>query len=147
VSLLALGIGIAATAATWSTGEIDFTHRVLWFVVPSTCFALTAYLTFSSPSQFVLLALAFLINVPMTYLAIVYVNFPDIVWSTSSIPTTLGIAYTTFICAWTAFVTTRFVVEPNDFLPLDARANFKFNKKHDHDCLGSRFVEWREHAA
>ena len=147
LSLGALGIGIAVTAATWSTGELDFTRRALWLVVPIICFAVSAYVTFSSPSQFVLLALAFVINVPMTYLAIEHINVPESVWNNSSIPMTLGIAYTSFICAWTAFVATRFVVEPKDFLPADARAYLKVNNKQDHDCLGSRFLEWREHAA
>lgn len=147
LSLGALGIWIVATAASWPIGEKGLTERVLLFVIPLTYFTVSAYLTFSTPSQFVLLAIGLVINVPITYISLFGYNiFPAGYW-THETPTYLGIAYTIFICAWTAFVTTRFVVEPKDFLPAGARAYVKVNNKHDHECLGSRFLEWREHAA
>jgi hypothetical protein len=147
LSLGALGIWIVATAATWPIGEKEFSVRVLLYVVPIAYFAVSAYLTFNSPSQFVLLAIGLLINIPISYISLFgYTIFPEGYWKHET-PTYLGIAYTIFISAWTAFVTTRFIVEPKDFVPENARANLVAGNQQHHDCLGSGFLEWREHAA
>ena len=147
LSLFGLGIWIVATVASWSIGQKSLTERVLLYVIPITYLAVSAYLTFNSPSKFVLLAIGLVVNLPITYLSLFgHSVFPESYWKLEA-PMYLAIAYTGFICAWTAFLTTRFVVAPKDFLPASARAYFKVNNKHEHDCLGSRFLEWREHAA
>ncbi|HKY44977.1 MAG TPA: hypothetical protein VJM50_17935 [Pyrinomonadaceae bacterium] len=147
LSLGALGIWIVATAGSWPLGEKDLTERVLVYVVPIAYLGVSAYLTFSSPSQFVLLAIGLVLNLPITYIALFGYNiFPEVYWQHET-RTYLAIADTLFISAWTAFVATRFIVQPEDFLPEGARACPKVNNQNHHDCLGSRFLEWREHAA
>ena len=147
LSLGALVTWIAVTAASWPIGEKEFSVRVLLYVVPITYFAVSAYLTFSSPSQYVLLAIGLLVNIPISYLSLFgYTIFPEGYWEHET-PTNLGIAYTIFISAWVAFVTTRFIVEPKDFVAENASVTLEVGDKQHHDCLGSRFLEWREHAA
>ena len=146
LSLGGLVIWIVATAAVWSLGIKPVTEAVLFYVIPITYFAVTAYLTFSSPSQFVLLALALVVNLPISYMSIFgYTIFPEGYWIHET-PFFLAVADTIFICAWVGFVIARFVVNPNDFLPPVARGYLKVGNKQHHDCLGSRFLEWREHA-
>ena len=147
LSLGGLGIWIVATAASWSNGERDLTKLVLFYVVPLTYFVVSAYLTFNSPSQFVLLAIGLVLNLPISYMSLFgYTIFPEGYWNHET-PTFLAIADAIFVSAWVAFVATQFVVEPKNFLPAGARGYLKAHDKQDHDCLGSRFLEWRERTA
>ena len=144
LSIGGLSIWILATAAAWSTGVKDLTQFVAFYIVPLTYFAVSAYLTFSSPSQFVLLASGLLLNLLIIYISLVgHGAYPQSTWTTGYTPTALAIADAVFIGAWIAFVITRFVVEPKHFLPAGLGALLKSRIKHNHHCLGSRFVEWR----
>lgn len=147
LSLGGLGIWIVATAGSWFVDEKDVTESVLFYVVPITYLVMSAYVTFRSPTRFVLLAIGLVANLPISFMCLFgYTIFPEGYWNNET-PTFLAIADAILICAWVALVTTRFSIKAEHFLPLDARAHSKVGTRHNHDCLGSRFLEWREHAA
>ena len=135
------------SAAVWSSGETDVIEAIAFMLGPIIYLAMSAYLTFSSPGKFVLLAIGLFINLPISYLVFFgHTIFPEY-WKWE-VPTILAIADTVFLSAWVAFVATRFIVNARDFLPeVRASSNSKVDINQEHHCLGSRFLEWREHAA
>ena len=81
-------------------------------------FVLTIYLTFRSPGESVLLAIGLLINVPVVLLILRYFTGYS---GTSVVGDPLGVIVCMFLLAlWAIFIVTRFVVEPDDFLPQNA---------------------------
>ena len=147
LSISIFGCWTLASVGIWSLGETDVTDAMVFMVGPIVYLAVSAYLTFNSPGKFVLLAIGLMINLPISYLAFFgYTIFMDN-W-TPETPTILTIVDTIFLSAWLAFVATRFIVNANDFLPaVRASSNSKVDINQEHNCLGSRFLEWREHAA
>ena len=147
LSISIFGCWTLISAAIWSFGNTDVIEAIAFMLGPIIYLAVSAYLTFSSPGKFVLLAIGLFINLPISYLAFFgHTIFPE--YWTHEVPTFLAIADTVFLAAWLAFVATRFIVNAHDFLPaVRASSNSKVDINQEHNCLGSRFLEWREHAA
>ena len=147
LSLSVFGCWTLFSAAIWSVDKTDVTDAITLMLGPIIYLAMSAYLTFSSPGKFVLLAIGLFINLPISYLVFFgHTIFPEY-WKWE-VPTILAIADTIFLSAWVAFVATRFIVNARHFLPeVRASSNSRVDTNQEHHCLGSRFLEWREHAA
>ena len=92
--------------------------EVLFSPVAIVYFALSIYLTLRSPGKSVLLAIGLLINLPVLLLILGYVTGYS---NTSVVGDPLGVIVCMFLLSlWSIFIVTRFVVDPDDFLPQNA---------------------------
>jgi hypothetical protein len=142
LSLTALGIWILTFACTWSDTQRETGEFILVFSIPASYFALSAYLTFRPPRMKLLFVIGLLVNAPVLYVAVMsYINYPR-AWL-GQVLLVMCVICSTFLLAWGLFLVARFtarthVAPPHVTSPLS---------EPDHHCLGSRFLEWHEHAA
>jgi hypothetical protein len=137
LSLVALWAWVVTLACYWSWNQENMLRFVLVFLIPAIYLFLSLYLTFRSPSRKLLSALGFLMNMPVAFLAFsAYWNYSHLYWFFGNSPLILSVICCAFLLAWIVFVIARFTAT---FTP---RAN-----EPEHHCLGSRFLEWYEHAA
>ena len=137
LSLVGLWAWVVTFACYWSWTQENMLRFVLFFLIPASYLFLSLYLTFRSPSRKILFAVGFLMNVPVAFLGLVtYWSYPRLYWFFGNGPLILFGICCAFLLAWTLFVIARFTAT---FTP---RVN-----EPEHHCLGSRFLEWYEHAA
>ncbi|HJP90692.1 MAG TPA: hypothetical protein VJ875_01980 [Pyrinomonadaceae bacterium] len=145
LSLVGLWTWVLCFAVYWSWNERSVLGYVLFFLVPAIYLCLSLYLTFRSPSRKILFALGFLMNAPVAFIALkFYTSYLSKagIYALSEGFLIVSIICCGFLLAWTLFVIARFTaptVLPMTFTP---RVN-----EPEHNCLGSRFLEWRQHAA
>ena len=143
LSLAALGIWILTFAGYWTHNQRPSTQFILMFLIPASYFGLSAYLSFRSPRKQVLLAIGLLVNAPVVYLAVEsYINYSTAYWFAGLLLVFSAIC-SAFLLAWALFLVAR----------LTARTHIAVHhvlsplSELGHHCLGSRFMEWHEHAA
>ena len=142
LSLTALGIWILTFAGSWTENQRPTVEFVLMFLIPASYFALSAYLTFRSPRKEFLLVIAPLVNAPVVYLAVVsYANYPTAYWFAGLLLVFCAIC-SMFLLAWALFLFARLTARTHVEVP-----HVMSLSQPEHHCLGSRFLEWHEHAA
>lgn len=122
--------------------------EVAVYGIPLIYLVLNTYLTFRSPRKLVLLFIALLINIPVGFGAFIAstitIDPENFSWGEDVL--TIINSCSAFLVTWTVFLAARLSVRTkvglnfNNVLP-------KRNNELEHHCLGSRFLEWREHAA
>ena len=108
----------------------------------------STYVTFRSPRKTILLVAGLVVNLPVAGLAVLaYLNDP----SDDFLPEMLvavGVICTTFLVGWVLFLAARMSVPTHRIFRADLNAALlRAFDQHDHECLGSRFLEWRESEA
>ena len=137
LSLVGLWAWVVTFACYWSWNKDNMPGFILFFVIPSIYLVLSLYLTFRSPSRKILFAVGLMINLPVAFLAFfTYWNYSRLYWFFGNAPLIVSVICCAFLLAWILFVIARFTAT---FTP---RVN-----EPEHHCLGSRFLEWYEHAA
>jgi hypothetical protein len=140
LSLVALWAWVVTFACYWSWNEENMVRIVLVFLIPAIYLFFSLYLTFRSPSRKILLALGLLMNLPVAFLALLmYWSYPGLYWFFGNGPLILSAICCAFLLVWTLFVIARFTA------PIVSAV--RVINKPEHHCLGSRFLEWYEHAA
>jgi len=108
----------------------------------------SAYLTFRSPGKIALFVLGVLSNFPVILLGVAcyrdYVRSPR--WGE---PLVNVVVCSSFIAAWAIFLVARLSAKTTapPSLHIVDRKSIEYAKNLDHECLGSRFADWRERVA
>ena len=127
----------------WS---IDF---ILWLLVPTAYLLFSAYVTFRSPYKLILFITGLAANIPVALTALyAYAIYSH--WSrTDSLY--VAVIFSAFVIAWVVFLVARLSVGTNNVvIPgsiLSSPSLPRANRRLDHQCLGSRFMEWQERHA
>jgi hypothetical protein len=126
----------------------DFLVMTLLMSIAVSYPAFSAYITFRSPRKVVLLVLGLVINFPVTLIWVIafreYLN---------EIPGRYSFMFTAisslFIVAWVIFLIARLSVRigPLPSLSITSNKSIADAPNLDHECLGSRFVEWQQRVA
>ena len=126
--------------------ERDVVELVVTYGGPLIYLLLTVYVSFRSPRKLVLLFIGLLLNVPVGFGAYISntIDPKDSPW-VEDVSTIINFC-SAFLIVWTVFLAARLSVRTK------LRSNFdavvaQCSNEPDHQCLGSRFVEWRERAA
>lgn len=145
LSLFALGWWIILFACK-RRDERDVVELAVTYGIPLAYLVLTVYVSFRSPRKLVLLLLALLLNVPVGFGASISntIDPENSPW-VEDVLTILNFC-SAFLLAWTVFLAARLSVRTKVRPNFDAVVPMRSNEPH-HQCLGSRFVEWRERAA
>ena len=152
VSLIALGAWIVTFACHWSQNQRRMPEVLFFFSIPASYLCLSAYFTFRSPHKASLFVIGLTMNVPIALLALLcYMNYQQMHRSDELY--SAGICGT-FLFAWILLLLARVtvraqVVSPHNMSPLkiSSPAFTPRIAESEHRCLGSRFLEWHEHAA
>ena len=108
----------------------------------------SAYLTFRSPGKIALFVLGLVSNFPVILLSVAcyrdYLRNPR-----SGEPLFNLVVCSSFIVAWAIFLVARLSAKtsPAPSLKIVDRKSIEYAKNLDHECLGSRFADWRERVA
>lgn len=115
------------------------------FVYPLIYLAISAYLTFRSPRKVILPALGLLLNLYGFYAFVFFFSYTRTHWTEGSIVSAI---FATFFIAWIVFLVARLAAPTNKAKPLTilsaapARPNVV-----EHQCLGTRFLDWQKRVA
>jgi hypothetical protein len=130
----------------WWDPAINPKPDVVPFLLPTIYFALTTYLTFRSPGKAFLPVWAVLLNLYSGFCAYFFFHTNgrwrgDEDWM-------LSVTAPAFIIAWAIFLIARLAAPTNDVRPLTIlpAAPTRQNVV-EHQCLGTRFVEWQKRVA
>ena len=147
-----LSIGATALLLVYITREVasvQTTDDVLIIILflSVVCFypLFSAYLTFRSPRKIVLVVIGVIMNFPMTLIWIIALReylSPDSSNKLLIYVMTSG----SFLAAWLMFLTARLSVKlsPAPSLSITSNKSIAAAPNLDHECLGSRFVEWQQ---
>ena len=110
-------------------------------------FVFSAYVTFRSPRKPILLIAGLVVNLLVVGLAAwAFLNY-----SSTFLPemiVLIGVLCTTCVVFWILFLVARLSVPTNPMLIPDLNAApLRAHDKRDHECLGSRFLQWHESEA
>lgn len=131
LSLGAAAVWVMMFACERGIDKSDF-NVIAGFAVPLIYLLFSAYLTFRSPRKTILLVLGVVLNLPIVFFA--YPNYPY--------------RAVLFIAAWIVFLAARLSVRTHPVFITDlSEALLRAHEARSHDCLGSRFVEWRQRVA
>lgn len=149
-----LSIGAIASLLLYITSQYrwvgidDFLVMTLFMSIAFFYPAFSGYMTFRSPRKLVLLVLGLVINFPVTLIWVIafreYVN---------EVPVRYSFMFTaisgSFIVAWAIFLIARLSIRtgPLPFLSISNNKSIADAPNLDHECLGSRFVEWQQRVA
>ncbi len=129
-------------------GLDDFLVMILFMSIVVFYPAFSAYVSFRSPRKIVLLILGLVINFPVTLIWII--AFREYLKERPDRYSFMfaGIS-SLFIVAWVIFLVARLSVKVNRVPSLSISNNKSIADAPnlDHQCLGSRFVEWQQRAA
>ena len=118
----------------------------LIFQVPAAYLLFSAWVTFRSPDKAVLFVTGCPLNVLLTVLALyAYVKHTE-AYDTNFYFYTSAICFS-FVISWTVFLIARLSIRTDQSLSILGLSPRPHVEKRDHDCLGSRFVEWQERHA
>jgi hypothetical protein len=109
----------------------------------------SAYLTFKSPHRVLLLVSCIALNLPVGLITCyAYIIDPGSYLYTEALPYVCGIG-SAFLLAWAIFLIGRLTVPTQRMISeTDLQEVLKSSGSHlDHNCLGSRFIEWQERHA
>lgn len=108
----------------------------------------SAYLTFRSPRKTNLVVAALVVNLPLAALAVLaYLNYPSVTFPWEAL-VAIGVICTTFVLAWVLFLAARLSVPtPRRLITNLSAALLSAHDERDHECLGSRFLQWHESEA
>ena len=122
--------------------------EVAVYVIPLIYLLLNTYLTFRSPRKLVLLFIALLINIPVGFGAFIAstitIDPENFSWGEDVL--TITNSCIAFLVTWTVFLAARLSVRTKVGLNFKNVLPKRSNEP-DHQCLGSRFLEWHERAA
>lgn len=116
--------------------------------VPLIYFLISAYLTFESPRKSILLVIGLVVNLPVACFAFfAYLNYHYANFAPATL-FDLSVICTIFVAAWMVFLAARLSV-PTPRIPTTdlSEALLIAHEKRNHECLGSRFVEWEPQIA
>ncbi len=87
------------------------------------------------------------VNLPVAALAVLaYLNYPSAFFPEMLVA--MGVICTTFFVAWALFLAARMSVPTNGIFRADLNAALlRAHDERDHECLGSRFLQWHESEA
>jgi len=115
------------------------------FAYPLIYIAVSAYLTFRSPRKVILPALGLLLNLYGFYAFVLFFSHTRTHWTKGWMVSAIFI---TFFIAWVVFLVARLAAPTNQAEPLTilpaapTRPNVE-----EHQCLGTRFLEWQKRVA
>ena len=154
LSIISLLLFLLGIPFLWEGSDKPLSIFVAALLPPVLYLAVSAYLTFKSPSKLVLLGIGLALNTPLVQL-----NF--FVWRRNQplddqlLPAQYwigghaldgGIFCKTFVLAWAVFLIVRLTMRFRKFSPLPALLA-RPNTETGHQCLGSRFHEWHDRFA
>jgi hypothetical protein len=121
-------------------------ETVATFAVPIAYLSFGAYVTFRSPGKTILIASGLIVNsVIACFLLLGYLNHPYADFVPKSLLSFSEI-WTSFLIAWGIFLVARLSVHTHRLSKISGEL-LKAHHKRDHECLGSRFLEWDESEA
>lgn len=147
LSLFALELWVLYLACqrgiNWS---LDF---ILFFALPAIYLIISAAVTFKSPRKVILLAIGVCANIPLGIVAFIPNAVRPAALNEHDISLVVMAICGTFLVAWTIFLVARLTIRIKRNIPLINldKALLKSLGERDHDCLGSRFLEWQQRAA
>ncbi|HET6977525.1 MAG TPA: hypothetical protein VFI24_14440 [Pyrinomonadaceae bacterium] len=108
----------------------------------------SAYVTFRSPRKIVLAVIGVIINIPITFYWLFLFRWYLELGSDQDLGQVLAISGS-FILAWMIFLTARLAAKLTSApsLSISSNKSIAVAPNLDHQCLGSRFAEWQQHAA
>ena len=132
----------------WWNPEITPEPDLLPFLLPAIYFALTAYLTFRSPGKAFIPVWAVLLNLYAGYFVFIFpFDYTNGRWPSDE-DWMLSVTGRAFIIAWNIFLIGRLGAPANEGKPLTILPAAPTRPKVvEHQCLGTRFVEWQKHVA
>jgi len=139
LSLLTLAVSCLyfACSILEQTDPISFTLASL---AVATYLLFTAYLTFRSPRKLILCIAALVANIPVGLLG--YLAYQAYSYRPNDGPIFIMTLCALFVTAWAGFLAARLlhsnILSNTSLIQIEQR---------DHDCLGSRFVEWQQRVA
>jgi|ERR1041384_6454403 hypothetical protein len=115
------------------------------FVSPLIYLAISAYLTFRSPRKVILPALGLLLNLYGFYAFIIFLSHTRTHWTKGWMVSAIFI---TFFIAWVVFLVARLAAPTDEVkqLTILPAASSRPNVV-EHQCLGTRFLEWQKRVA
>jgi hypothetical protein len=107
-----------------------------------------AYVTFRSPRKIVLFVLGVIINIPITLVWLLGLRW-YLAESDDEVPFRIVAISGAFILAWGFFLIARLgaKLRPAPSLSISSNKSIAAAPNLGHECLGSRFSEWQQHAA
>lgn len=127
---------------------INWSLDFIFFALPAIYLIASIIVTFRSPGKVILFIIGVCANIPVAIVSC----FPHAVrpaaFQENDTSLVVMVICGTFLIAWTIFLVARLTVraQRNVSLNLD-EALLKSLRECDHDCLGSRFLEWQHRAA
>jgi hypothetical protein len=149
LSLIALALWILTFSCEpgmkkWWTLDV-----ILFFLIPVAYLLFSAYVTFKSPHKILLLLSGLAANVPVALISFfAYEIYSRGSWLGKAPLYVSGIC-AAFVIAWVIFLAARLSVPTHSAMPTSRlrEALKSGGAQVDHECLGSRFLEWQEHRA
>ena len=115
------------------------------FVYPLIYLAVSAYLTFRSPRKVILPPLGLLLNLYGFYAFVLFFSHTRTHWTKGWMVSAIFI---TFFIAWVVFLVARLAAPTNQAEPLTILLAAPVRPKVvEHQCLGTRFLEWQKRVA
>jgi hypothetical protein len=141
VSVCGLALSILILAFAWQQRGNDLLPMLLG-CAPSIYFAAGAYLSLRSPRPWILLTLAFVINLPVIVMAAYCFAIPRGGYM-DGLPLLMAIVYSSFVLLWAICIAARLyapLVTTQPVMPIFVGRDEPQNQRHM--CLGARFSEW-----
>ena len=147
LSIFALALWILYLACQRETQwSLDL---ILFFVLPAIYLVISAAVTFRSPRKQILFVIGMCANIPVSIVPFFWHAVGPEALREHEISLVIMATCGMFLIAWTIFLVARLTVRTQRKVPLTNlnEVLLKSLRERDHDCLGSRFLEWRERAA
>jgi len=136
--------------ATWRMLGVDVQQDIMFRYFPLVYFSLSLLLTFKPPRKLILLLIALSLNFPLVLGVRLASKFQtDYGWNSGE-STAIFVCCTLSLAAWAIFIATQPTVSSKRDLCTvipPARPAIACECDPDHQCLGSRFAEWRQRVA
>jgi hypothetical protein len=140
LSLLTLAVWILAGACKFDPTQ-GFIGPAIVFFVPFIYLLYSAYVTFKSPHRVLLLVSCIAVNLPMGLITCyAYIIKPGSYLFTEALPYVCGIG-SALLLAWAIFLVARLTAPTQKMIREIGGSHL------DHQCLGSRFMEWQQNHA
>jgi hypothetical protein len=149
LSLLTLAAACLYAASKLSS-QIPSLEFILTFCIVVAYLLFTAYVTFRSPKKVILDIAGVVANIPVVLVGWFAFVYHHNRYSTEQTALYICTLCTLFVTAWAVFLAARLTVPSNtEEFSLSTLSNTPPTQieQRDHDCLGSRFVEWQQRVA
>ncbi len=147
LSLIGLGVWILRYSCGTPNWEPLISPKLdgRTFAHPLIYLAVTAYLTFRSPKKVILPALGLLVNLYGFFAFFFFLRYTRLHWSNEWI---VSATLATFLIAWAVFLVARLAAPMNEIKPLTILTAAPTRRNvEEHQCLGTRFLEWQKRVA